>query len=228
MREYWKTFPSRAFIAVVHSATIEQTLRNVKVAFDNGADGVFLVTHSIPPYELARIYKRVREKYPLGWIGLNMGLDAYSTFLRLSQDTNGFWADDAGITATGVSDDTEKFLQYRLQRPSWRALYFGGVAFSEDSDLKDPGEAARRATAYVDVVVTSGAKIGSAPDPAKIHKMKRALDEVPLAIAGGITAENVHMYLEWADCFLVASGIRASVTELDPKLVRALADKIHV
>jgi hypothetical protein len=36
--------------------------------------------------------------------------------------------------------------------------------------------------------------------------LKRALGDWPLAIASGITPENVGEYLPVADCFLVATG----------------------
>jgi uncharacterized protein len=234
MGSYWEIFTSRAFLAVILAFSKEQAHRNARTAFDNGADGIFLMNRSIKPNELVRVYKYVRDrlrekKYPRGWIGLNMlGLDAYAAFLRLPEDANGMWVDDSGVTDTSVSISTEEFVKGRAKRPSWHGLYFGGVAFSDESDLKDPGAAARMAKPYMDVVVTSGANVGSAPDPGKIHEMKRALDDFPLAVAGGITDENVHLYLDWADCLIVGSGIRASVAELDPKLVRRLADKIHV
>jgi len=47
-----------------------------------------------------------------------------------------------------------------------------------------------------------------------------------LAIASGITTENVESYLPWVSDFLVASGISSSFTELDPDLTRELAEKI--
>jgi predicted TIM-barrel enzyme len=47
-----------------------------------------------------------------------------------------------------------------------------------------------------------------------------------LAIASGITVQNVDRYLEWADCFLVATGISDSHTELNPSKVRALLERI--
>jgi predicted TIM-barrel enzyme len=57
--------------------------------------------------------------------------------------------------------------------------------------------------------------------------MKKALGDCPLAIASGITPENVADYLEVADCFLVATGINASWTELDPLLVRKLVQTVE-
>jgi predicted TIM-barrel enzyme len=50
---------------------------------------------------------------------------------------------------------------------------------------------------------------------------------LPLAIASGITPENVGDYLDVADCFLVATGISRSFTELEPSRVRRLIERVR-
>ena len=57
--------------------------------------------------------------------------------------------------------------------------------------------------------------------------MKAALGDVPLAIASGITPENVGCYLEIADCFLVATGISKSFVDLDAGLLQELVNTIR-
>ena len=79
----------------------------------------------------------------------------------------------------------------------------------------------------MDVVTTSGPGTGQPATREKITRMKRALGAFPLAIASGITPENVGDYLEVADCFLVATGISTSFTELDPGRLRELVNRVH-
>jgi predicted TIM-barrel enzyme len=57
--------------------------------------------------------------------------------------------------------------------------------------------------------------------------MKRAIGDAPLAIASGVTPENVPDYLPWADCFLVATGISYTFDELDPDRVRDLVQVVR-
>jgi len=83
------------------------------------------------------------------------------------------------------------------------------------------------ASKYMDVVTTSGPGTGQASNVSKIQRMKSSIGSFPLAIASGITPENVHQYIEFADCFLVATGISHSWTELDPKRVESLVAKVH-
>lgn len=57
--------------------------------------------------------------------------------------------------------------------------------------------------------------------------MKAALGETPLAIASGITAENIGDYLPIADIFLVATGISRTFEELDRNKVIALVERVR-
>jgi len=57
--------------------------------------------------------------------------------------------------------------------------------------------------------------------------MRRGLGEAPLAIASGITPENVAVYLNLTNCFLVATGISSSFTELDTSKVKALIEAVR-
>jgi hypothetical protein len=114
----------------------------------------------------------------------------------------------------------------RRKASGWQGLYFGGVAFKYQRPVHDLARAAGLASKYMDVITTSGPGTGQASSRAKIRAMKEALGDFPLAIASGITPANVHDYLDVADCFLVATGISKSFTELDSTLVKRLAHAI--
>jgi predicted TIM-barrel enzyme len=51
--------------------------------------------------------------------------------------------------------------------------------------------------------------------------------DYPLAIASGITPENIEKYLPYVDYFLVATGISKTFDEFDPEKRKLLAQKIH-
>ncbi len=57
--------------------------------------------------------------------------------------------------------------------------------------------------------------------------MKEAIGDSPLAIASGIRPDNVTDYLDCADCFLVATGISRTWTDLDPALTAELVTKVR-
>jgi hypothetical protein len=216
-------FPKRhVLLAVVHVETFPQALRNAQIAEAEGADGVFLINHSIPFHLLIGAYETVRDALPSLWVGLNCLDLGRSALSYVPHSLAGLWVDNAGITERdNPAAGAEAFARIR-EECGWRGLYFGGVAFKYQERV-DHAKAARQAVPFVDVITTSGDGTGKAANVEKIREMKEAIGDHPLAIASGITPENVGEYLSHADCFLVATGISDSHTELNPARVRALA-----
>ena len=101
------------------------------------------------------------------------------------------------------------------------------MAFKYQRHVSDLAGACDVARQFMDVVTTSGPGTGRAAGLEKIRAMKQALGEFPLAIASGITPENVGDYLAVADCFLVATGVSKNFYELDPVRVKALVDQVR-
>ncbi len=222
MGSFKETFKSRhTFLPVIHVTDIDQALRNTKIAMDSGADGVFLINHHMRWQRLLRIYAEVRRKVPATWIGLNCLDLGQAAISFVPADTAGIWVDNAGVQSGVSQQRAEDFARKRTTSP-WRGLYFGGVAFKYQALVSDVAAAAKAAIPFVDVITTSGEGTGSAPSVEKISVMKRAVGEHPLAIASGMTPDNIRQYLI-ADCFLVATGISGSYHELDPVKVKRFA-----
>ncbi len=224
-----KIFPQpHVVLPVIHVESEEQALRNAQIARDADADGIFLINHMGLCEELLAIHHRLYQEFPDWWIGVNcLDLDPPEVFELVTGEVVGIWADDAGIDErTGEQPLAEEAAAAR-ERSGWEGLYFGGVAFKYQRPVEDLARAARIAVGYMDVVTTSGPATGEAAPRAKIVAMKEAVGDFPLAIASGITPENVDEYLDVADCFLVATGISRSFTELDPKRVRQLIDRVR-
>jgi len=224
MSTFRKVFKGKhTFLAVVHVEGGAQALRNARIAEQEGADGIFLINHSISYVSLVECYREIREQLPGFWIGLNcldLGMSAVS---YIPKDTAGVWIDNAGVSeGRNPVVGAQEFA--RLRRDSeWFGVYFGGVAFKYQGHIKNVARVAKLAVPFVDVITTSGPGTGMAADLTKICKMKMAIGNHPLAIASGITPENVEKYMPYVDCFLVATGISDSHTELNPFKVRKLA-----
>lgn len=210
-------------LPVVHVVSEEQALRNTRLARDAGADGVFLINHGMSADSLLAIHAIVFERNRDWWIGVNcLGLSPVDVFSRVDETVSGIWVDNALIDERADSQpEAEQVLEIRKQN-RWHGLYFGGVAFKYQRAVTDLGRAASIAGRYVDVVTTSGPATGQHASTEKIRTMKEALGDHPLALASGITPENVANYLDVADCFLVATGISSSFDELDPGRVQEL------
>jgi hypothetical protein len=230
MSLYRTTFLNRhTVLPVIHVVTKEQTLRNMEIAVTCGADGVFLINHNSGASSLIEIYWEVRKEFPDVWVGMNMlGIEPIKAYDLLPLGTDGLWVDDGGIRNSGdCSEAADFFAATRMMGSAWHGLYFGGVAFKYQEDIDDPAQAAKLAVPFIDVITTSGKGTGFAAEVEKIRVMKEAIGSHPLAIASGISPENVRDYLPYADCFLVATDVSDSHTELNSERVRALVDVVR-
>lgn len=225
---------SPVLLAVVHVEAKTQAMANAIIAFSEGADGIFLINHSISPGELRDIYFDIRTAYKDEWIGLNFLRSPRARLFRglAPEDASGIWTDNAGYEESEDPLFLPRSLHEIRQNSSraMKTLYFGGVSFKHQHDTDNIHAACAAASAcvpYVDVITTSGTQTGEPPSLEKIAGMRRAIGKHPLAIASGMTPENVHPFLPHVDAFLVATGISKSFIELDPDRVRTMAKIIH-
>jgi predicted TIM-barrel enzyme len=140
----------------------------------------------------------------------------------------GLWVDNAMIDERSADQPEADLIAAARAASGWNGLYFGGVAFKYQRQVGDLERAAQIASRYLEVVTTSGAGTGIPAEIDKLQRMKAALGATPLAVASGITPENVANYLPCVDCFLVATGISRSWTELDSDKLARLVKAISV
>lgn len=214
---------------VIHVESEGQAIRNTLVAKEAGCDGVFLINHSIDYTELLEIHAKVAKEFPDWWIGINcLGLNPEQMFKYATPEMSGIWVDNAGIDERQEEQPVADAIQTAIENSDWSGTYFGGVAFKYQRPVEDLETACEIAKLYMEVVTTSGPGTAQAANVDKIERMHKALGEWPLlAIASGITFDNVTSYLDKANCFLVASGINKTWADLDPDLTKLLVDKIR-
>lgn len=204
-------FPKgRAALVVVHVQSSRHALAATNIAREAGADGVFLIDHQPRPWTyLHDCYLAVRAEHPDWWVGLNfLGHDVADIFRVAPKDVSGLWAD----TIVSPNEDEQIVEDNRLAHP---ALFFGGAAFKGQPLARSLAEEARWAAERCDVVTTSGPRTGEPPDPSKLQVMRNALGPVtPLAIASGMSPENVTPFVPLVDCFLVSTMVTDPKTEL--------------
>lgn len=210
--------PGPAVLPVIHVLDNQQAERNVRIAIECGAAGVFLINHDFGVEPFLPIIKHVRERYPGLWLGVNFlavtGLNAFPILGELQDQgcsIDAYWADDARIDehADDNGQHEASAINAARRKANWSGLYFGGTAFKKQREV-DPADyatAAQRASQQMDVVTTSGVATGHSAELTKITTFRHACGDAPLAIASGITPENAHSYAADVDAFLVATGI---------------------
>lgn len=206
-------------LPVIHHLDRLTTLSEVRVAREGGADGVFLISHHNDDDDLINIAweaKQVNAGFP---IGLNLlsytAVNAAPKVLEAGLDM--FWADSMGVSSKGLSEAGAILSAFAKAHPEIQC--FASVAFKYQSIEQDPVAAALAAAAAGFIATTSGAGTGKAPDVDKIKRMGAAC---PLAVASGITPENVADFAPHLSHILVATGISRTEYHIDPAKLQKL------
>jgi predicted TIM-barrel enzyme len=183
--------------------------------------------------EVLGLVNEVRARHPGLWVGVNLLGYTPEQALRRGLSAcggrlDGIWADDARIDEDADSQqEAQAFVAARRQL-GWTGLYFGGVAFKYQREVPAAklGRAAAIAADYMDVVCTSGPGTGQEAQVDKLAAMREGMGAAALALASGVTAENVGRFLPHVDAFLVGTGIERRFGVLDPDRVGELQRSI--
>lgn len=186
-------------IPVIHMITEEQVFTNVDTCIKCGIEKVFIINHVVEVDELLNCACKVKNTYPDLWVGVNMlGLTAEQALIRSPIGINGIWSDS--------SLELHQSHLFKKHNP-FGAMFFGGLAFKYQPQPTDLLTACNHATLLTHVATTSGEGTGKSPTTYKIKLIREYLGEHPMAIASGISSENIHLYKDLANYLLVASSI---------------------
>jgi phosphoribosylanthranilate isomerase len=215
------------FTPVIHVESLEQTKRNVDICIKANTHGFFLISHRLNFSKFYDVILNIRNQYPDSWMGINV-LDKHPQFvIGKLPPIQGYWVDNPEIEDDVASNQTNaKYIKEFLVRKQPKCLYFGSVAFKYQNQPKDLSSFTKLAKNYVDIVTTSGDKTGKSADISKIKTMYDSLDGFPLAIASGISNQNISQYINYVDWFLVSTNISIDESNLDFDLVKQMSDFI--
>jgi len=227
-----------AVFPVIHVVDEKQVMINIEVTTREGAQGVFLINHDFDVETFLPIIEAVRAQYPSLWLGVNFlavtGKVAFPILARLQQkgcNVDAYWADDARIDENVVGAEQKEAIEIETIRRQcgWQGMYFGGTAFKKQRVVEPEmyAAAASEAMSYMDVVTTSGIATGEETDLDKVDVFRKAINTSPLAIASGLTPENIHRYAADIDAALVATGINypGDFYYIDPVRLRRFLKK---
>jgi hypothetical protein len=226
-------------LPVIHVLDNEQAETNTRLAIEGGCPGVFLINHDFGVDEFLPIIRHVRRKFPNIWLAVNFlavtGRDAFPVLGKLANEgtlVDGYWADDARIDEfadTNNQTEADEILKVKMDS-GWGGMYFGGTCFKKQREVlpEHYATSAQLATHFMDVVTTSGIATGHAADLGKIETFRKACGDTPIAIASGITPQNVHQYAGLVDCLMVATGINIQddFYNIDPTRLNNLMENL--
>ena len=132
------------------------------------------------------------------------------------------WADDMGVDSRGLTAEGREMSAMARLNP--RLTLFARVAFKYRPHEDDPVGAAACARAAGFIPTTSGDATGHAPAVNKIESMGSA---GALAIASGMTPENVCTYSPSLTHILVATGVARSEYHIDAARLSAFMGQVR-
>lgn len=183
-------------IPVIHILNEKQAFTNVEICLANGVEKVFLINHAVSDEALLACAAKIRQSYPALWIGVNrLGVYVNDAVNMMLSGIDGLWCD-----GTLTPENARKYRKFE-------GLIFSSLAFKYQPQPADLRLACEEAKIATDVATTSGIGTGKPADAEKINKIREYLGNHPMAIASGVSAENVHNYKGVADYLLVATSI---------------------
>ena len=196
---------------VIHMLNMNQVRDNINTCLSVGVDHVFIINHVTGVPELINCTLKMREEFPDLWIGMNPLGYYHEQALSLDLDINALWIDET-ITTDGRN---------------FKGLVFGGLAFKYQKQPSDIELACKDAIKFTNVACTSGPGTGKAPSIEKIKTLRHYLGNHPLAIASGVSVDNVHLYAEYVDYLMVASSITDQNEMINKDKLYHLYDEIQ-
>lgn len=217
----------RKVFPVIHHLDTKTSIQQAELVFSLGADGVFLISHDGRNHDLDLPACEIKRRYSQKLVGMNLlGVSAIEALdIVKKHNLDMVWADDVGVSSTGY-DGTGVALS-DLLKSGQNTLVFGSVAFKYQRHEPDPGMAAKFCSMAGMLPTTSGDGTGIPPTIEKAKTMSHAVAGGDLAIASGMTPENVHDYLPFFTHYLVATGISFGMHHFDPEKTKAFIDTVH-
>lgn len=194
----------RQLYVVVHAANADHGTTQALAALDAGADGLALIDQFCDTAAVSQVAQNLRRLRPAAPVLLNFLDDNQGAAQAAAWAGCGLWWD---------SYDPLGDLPLLSQVLEAAVPVFGGVAFKYHPEPElvtgyKLGQAPALAAKGTFVPTTSGARTGDCPEVSKIRAFRRLLGpDLPLAIASGITADNIGTFLPLATHFLVGTSV---------------------
>jgi predicted TIM-barrel enzyme len=214
-------------IPVIHHKTKDLTIKNAKLCFENNTYGIFIISMEGKNTDLSALAKKIKNEFPTLKVGVNhLGYQASeSIYEGLNYSLDMIWSDEPIVTGSCIHEEAIK-IEQEIKNSS--LMFFNSVSFKYQKEEFFIEEAVQNSKKLGFIPTTSGKATGVAADVEKINKMKRTLGDYPLAIASGLTPENILEYTKMIEYGLVSTGISKSFYEFDEIKLKELIEKCKI
>jgi predicted TIM-barrel enzyme len=201
---------------VIHHLDLQTSLEQVGIARACGADGVFLISHHQDDEDVLVAASAAKEIFPEFQVGINLLSSAprYACQQALARSLDMVWGDYMGVDGGGVTPVGFELSEFAQDNP--QVKLFASVAFKYQRVEVKPERAAFNAMKLGFIPTTSGVGTGQAPQLDKIESMSKAVNG-KLAVASGMTPENIKHFAPYLEYVLVATGVSSDEYRMDPE-----------
>lgn len=211
-------------IPVIHYLDDNQVMRNTEIVFEAGCDSVMLINMNGSSQLIIPVLEELKTLYKDKKIGANF-LDAFNSNklpFNVIPNLDMTWTDiQLTYSLSTRFSDAENITNLLEERDNHKL--FCAVAFKYQNYEPNPIQATCRALDFGFIPTTSGSATGVPADPSFVKSLRDNINkESPLAIASGITPDNVHLFLPYVSHVLVSTGISESFHEFDPVKLKDL------
>jgi hypothetical protein len=207
-------------IPVIRFSTAAAAMANANIARDAGCDGVFLVHPEGEDGLLIPVTRHIKEEWPAGMVGIHFKNTPAMAALDLSLG-NGLdmtWTDNISQSNSSEASRVASVLGKLTSH-----LFFDSIDPSGfHQKPPDPFEAATKTRRHRMIPATRFSPEDETEEIRKLAILRSAVGNAALAVASGITVENVHALTPYASHLLFASGASDTFFTLDPELTRAM------
>lgn len=224
----------KKFIPVIHiTDDLNDLETNLKIIQDNNIKDIMLISHGYLNYlELIELGTKLKSEYNNLNIGYNFldlnSINVFNYLLKNKIKVDYIWIDNSyvGLNNNYALKIKEQWLEYKEFNSNVK--YFGGVAFKYLPQPKYIEKAIEESKKMMDIITTTGNGTGIEISKEKINLFDKIINkESPLAIASGVSIENIDYLFHYVNYFLVSSSISKSDSLFDDIKFKEFNDKFN-
>lgn len=220
----------KLFLVALHVKDYYQAIiEAAKILTPDGAHGVILVNNGLEISSRKSEYpslfdttlqlkSKVGDAYLVGInpLDLHTTEEAVDALYDYVDSTDGFWPD---ILWTDTHPIIERGSDISIPESTlfdikeMNSAYYGSISFKGQPEPHNLEAVALLASRKFHTVVTSGPGTGQPADVEKIKKMSDIVGQDRLALASGVTIENMYQYFAYVNTFIVGTSLQKSATD---------------
>lgn len=225
-------FKEKTILPVLSCYSFEQFIKNIELMYElyvnNYIGGIWITSSNSDVKIITQTLKWCLDKFPSLWIGVNLVGESIIKVLEFifENNPNGLWIDKSYINDKTYQNIPEIIID-QFNKANWNGLYFGGTFFKYVSQEGDFNKILENSIKYMDIVTTSGDGTGIEIEKNKIIEINKVCSsKIKIAIASGITENNIYELSKYSDIFIVGTSLYDGNFNIIPNKVISLYKKM--